>query len=120
MGSAVHLIASLSCRHSYISITILHIKCLLKLVICTLFNTHKTYKLTSVQESSIGGVIGTLARRASTNRRRSSQRGHSANEPPPDYPAVTTGRSFNLDELSDSDDDNAFIAEPPPDYDDLV
>jgi hypothetical protein len=65
-------------------------------------------------------VIGTLARRASTSRRRASQRSHSANEPPPDYPAVTAGRSFNLDELSDSDDDNAFTAEAPPAYDDLL
>ena len=72
------------------------------------------------QETSIGGVIGTLARRASTNRRRGSQRGPSANEPPPDYPAVAAGRSFNLDELSDSDDDNAFTTEAPPDYDDLL
>lgn len=65
-------------------------------------------------------MIGTLARRASTSRRRSSQRSHSANEPPPDYPAVTAGRSFNLDELSDSDDDNAFTTEAPPAYDDLL
>lgn len=50
-------------------------------------------------------------------RRRGSERNYSANEPPPDYPAVTAGRSFNLDELSDSDDDNAFTAEAPPDYD---
>ena len=74
--------------------------------------------LCDLSQESVGGVLGTIARRASTRRR--SQRGYSANEPPPDYPAVTAGRSFNLDELSDSDDDNAFTTEAPPDYDRLV
>ena len=63
-------------------------------------------------------MFNTIARRASV--RRTSQRSHPANEPPPDYPAVAAGRSFNLAELSDSDDDNAFTTEAPPDYEGLV
>ena len=87
------------------------------------FITHSssTHLHNSLSQESGGGVFGTLARRASISaRRRASQRGYSANEPPPDYPAVASGRSFNLDELGDSDDDNAFTAEAPPDYNDLI
>ena len=65
-------------------------------------------------------MFNTIARRASTRRTSQRGRGYSANEPPPDYPAVAAGRSFNLDELSDSDDDNAFTAEAPPDYEGLM
>ena len=69
-------------------------------------------------QDSVGGVFNTIARRASV--RCTSQHGHPANEPPPDYPAVVAGRRFDLADLSDSDDDNAFTTEAPPDYEGLV
>lgn len=64
------------------------------------------------QQESSGGLLRTLSRRASL-RNRIQQR-------PPSYPAVTTGRSFNLDELGDSDEENGLTEAPPPMYFDVV
>ena len=41
--------------------------------------------------------------------------------PPPDYPGIADGRSFNMDDLGDSDsDEDAFISEAPPNYPDVI
>ena len=62
--------------------------------------------------------MNTLTRRASLIRRPSQRAAISNEPPPPDYPSIAAGRSFNMDDLSDSDDDDddAFISEAPPDY----
>lgn len=72
-----------------------------------------------VQES--GGLISTLGRRVSLNRRPSGRGVSFSEEAPPDYLAVSDGRSFNLAELSDeSSDEDTFITEAPPSYFDVA
>ena len=41
--------------------------------------------------------------------------------PPPDYPSIADGRSFNMDDLGDSDsEDDGFMSEAPPNYLDVT
>ena len=73
-----------------------------------------------LQESNAGGIFNTLSRRASLSRR-PSHRGVTFEEAPPAYPSIADGQSFNLDDVSDSDDDDdAFISEAPPNYLDVI
>ena len=72
-----------------------------------------------LQESNYGGgIVGTLTRRVSQRR---PNRVVIDEAPPPDYPAIADGRSFNMDDLGDSDsDDDAFMTEAPPNYRDVI
>lgn len=68
-----------------------------------------TYR-SSLQEGGVG-LHFTLSRRLSRR---------SYNEPPPDYPGVAAGRSFDPTELSDDEEDDVFITAAPPAYSDIV
>lgn len=62
--------------------------------------------------------MGTLTRRVS---QRQPNRVVFNEPPPPDYPSIADGRSFNIDDLVDSDsDDDTFATRAPPNYLDVV
>ena len=70
------------------------------------------------QETNSSGFVGTLTRRVSQRR---PNRVVFDEAPPPEYPSIADGRSFNMDDLADSDsEDDTFTTQAPPNYLDIV
>ncbi len=64
------------------------------------------------------GFVGTLTRRVS---QRHPNQVVFHQPPPPDYPSIADGRSFNMDDFVNSDsEEDTFTTQAPPNYLDIV